>query len=620
MPDSPIFVHSADLSPDGRRVVWAAQWAEGPADRVELRLSTVGEPGFRAFGHGSRDTDPSWSPDGRRVAFVSDRAGLPQLHVLDPESGDVVRVAETAVTQGPVWSPDGRRLAWTTPPQNPPRDPNVPYRITRAVPWADGIGLLDDAHADIYAVDVETGEVRRLTDDDRLNRDPVWGPSGITYVASFPPASPHLADQVRTVTLDGRITECGPLVPDLAVARPLADGRIVHGSTAMLHPASVGDLWITGPEGSRCLTEDLGLDLHGGFHSDMPSPLGESPVVLADSTHAVARVQRGGTLEIHRFALDGPVRSAPLVTGPRTAHPIALRAGRLLHTSATAACPPDLYVTDIATLAETRVTFLAAEPVHAVEELAIHSADGTEIDGWFLRPAGATAPYPTVLMIHGGPKLAYGQSYNADAQHLTDRGYGVLMINPRGSRGYGPEFSSATSGAWGESDFPDFMSAVDHAVDKGLADADRLGVCGLSYGGYMTCWIVGHTDRFRAAVAENPATNLHSLYGTSDIGVPLVGAAMGDSVRRLAECSPLTHAHRSVTPTLLIQSEHDHRCPPEQARQFYTALTAAGCPTEMLVLPGVGHNGSISGPPAIREAQDEALVEWMDRHLGQHTC
>ncbi|MGW4031203.1 S9 family peptidase [Streptomyces sp. NPDC004838] len=619
MPESQIFAHSADLSPDGRLVAWAAQWAEGPADRVELRLSAVGEPGFRAVKHGSRDTDPAWSPDGRRLAFVSDRAGTPQLHLLDPDSGEIVRVAETAVVQGPVWSPDGRRLAWTAL-SNPPRDPAAPYRITRAVPWADGIGLVDDALTDIFTVDVETGEVQRLTDDDLLNRAPAWGPGGITYVASFPPGSPAPSDQVRTVTVDGRIIDRGPLVPDVALARPLADGRVLHGSMALLHPASGGDLWITGPEGTRSLTEGLGLDLYGFFHTDTPSPLGETPVVLGDATHAVASVHRGGTLEIHRFALDGPPRSTPLVTGARTAHPIALRAGRLLHTGATAANRPDLYVTDVDTGEETRVTFLAGEPTHTVEQLAFNSADGTAIEGWFLSAAGATAPYPTVLMIHGGPHAAYGEVYNADAHRLADHGYGVLMINPRGSRGYGPEFTDTTVGAWGESDFPDFMAAVDHAVDEGLADPDRLGVCGLSYGGYMTCWITSHTDRFRAAVAENPATNLHSLYGTSDLGVPLVTATMGSSPERLAECSPLTHAHRSTTPTLLIVADQDHRCPPEQARQYYTALTTAGCPAEMLVLPGASHDGSISGPPAIREAQDDALAEWMDRHLKERSC
>ncbi|MFI6284652.1 prolyl oligopeptidase family serine peptidase [Streptomyces sp. NPDC051018] len=619
MPESPIFVHSADLSPDGQRVAWAAQWAEGPADRVELRISTVGEPGFRAVEHGSRDTDPAWSPDGRRIAFVSDHSGTPQIHLLDADSGKVVRVAETTVVQGPVWSPDGGRLAWTAP-SHPPRDPGAPYRVTRAVPWADGIGLIDDALTDIFTVEVETGEVTRLTDDDLLNRDPVWGPGGITYVASFPPGEPPPADRVRTVTPEGRITEHGPVVADVALARPLADGRVLHGSMALLHPASDGDLRITGPGGTRSLTEGLGLDLHGCFHTDTPSPLGETPVVLADATHAVARVQRGGTLEIHRFALDGPPRSTPLVTGPRTAHPIALRAGRLLHTSATAASRPDLYVTDVGTGEETRVTFLAGEPVHTVERLDVRSADGTGIEGWFLRPAGATAPYPTVLMIHGGPHAAYGEVFNADAHRLADHGYGVLMINPRGSRGYGPEFTVATVGAWGESDFPDFMAAVDHAVGKGLADPDRLGVCGLSYGGYMTCWITGHTDRFRAAVAENPATNLHSLYGTSDLGVPLLNATMGTSAQRLAECSPLTHAHRSTTPTLLVVADQDHRCPPEQARQYYTALTTAGCPAELLILPGAGHEASVSGPPAVREAQDRALVEWMDRHLGERPC
>jgi dipeptidyl aminopeptidase/acylaminoacyl peptidase len=163
------------------------------------------------------------------------------------------------------------------------------------------------------------------------------------------------------------------------------------------------------------------------------------------------------------------------------------------------------------------------------------------------------------------------------------------------------------------------MAGVDFAIDKDWADPDRLGCCGVSGGGNLSCWIVGHTDRFKAAVPENPVTNWVSFYGTSDIGPRFAADEMGGLPHEIPEvyrrCSPITYAHRCKTPTLLIQGEHDYRCPAEQSEQFYTALKASGCTVEMLRFPAASHSGHADGKPIVRRAQNQAILDWMNRYV-----
>jgi dipeptidyl aminopeptidase/acylaminoacyl peptidase len=246
-------------------------------------------------------------------------------------------------------------------------------------------------------------------------------------------------------------------------------------------------------------------------------------------------------------------------------------------------------------------------------------SDGAQVEGWIVKPPAGKPPYPTILYIHGGPHGAFGHLFHFDTQMLAGAGYAVLLVNHRASTGYGDEFSTAIKGDWGNLDYKDLMAGVDYAIAQGLADPDRLGVCGLSGGGNLSCWIVGQTDRFRAAVPENPVTNFASMYGVSDISAWFVVEELGGPPWEIPEvyarCSPITYAHRCKTPTLLIQGEHDWRCPAEQSEQFYAVLKANGCVVEMLRLPASPHAGTIAGPPVMRRAHNEALLDWMNRYV-----
>lgn len=632
---------SAALSPDGRRVVYAVtSYDQGDdADYCHLWLQEIstGESRQLTFGK-HKDTEPQWSPDGRTVAFLSTRSGKAQIYLLPMGSGEAwpLTALPQGVTGGPVWSPDGARIAFSARPAPDQLVPDGrPYRIQRAVYRFDALGYLDRVAQAIFVVDVTGGAPRQLTADGANNMAPRWSPDGtsLLYLAAQRPdsmrsLSPHLC----VVDLHGNRRV---LVGDdfnLSAACWLPDGRriAIVGTPSERPIGSKSDLWVFDlAANGRLENRSMGLvvGVGGKFQGDLPTQIVRITPKLfvgADGKDAFVQVQAGGSVNLYAIALEGEESCRPLVTGEQACYllDMSLDGTQLLYAATDFQAPLDLYMVSTGHGQEQQLTqlnaaLLAERALPAVEHLLFAGRDGVQVEGWLLIPPTGAAPYPTVLYIHGGPHQAFGASFHGDMQMLAGAGYAVLLVNHRASTGYGDEFSTAIKGAWGDLDSTDLMAGVDAAIARGLADPDRLGVCGLSGGGNLTCWIVGQTDRFRAAVPENPVTNWLSFYGVSDIGVWFSVEQLGGHPHEIPEvyarCSPITYAHRCRTPTLLIQGEHDWRCPAEQSEQFYTVLKANGCVVEMIRLPGSSHAGAIAGTPATRRAQNEALLEWMNR-------
>jgi len=232
--------------------------------------------------------------------------------------------------------------------------------------------------------------------------------------------------------------------------------------------------------------------------------------------------------------------------------------------------------------------------------------------------ADALGPQPTVMFIHGGPFLASGYAFRFDLVMLAANGYAVLFSNFRGSFGYGLAHTRAIHGDWGTRGFPDHMGTVDEAVKRGFADANRLGVWGQSHGGFATCWIVGHTTRFKAAVAEASVTNFATTYYLCDIpeGFSSIIGGRPDEIPDVYRSrSPITYAHRCKTPTLMLHGADDLRCTLAEAEQFYRVLRDNGCTSEMVILKGCNHMGDAMGPLTARVGQNEALLDWFERYL-----
>src|SRR5690242_14290774 len=638
------FVTAADLSPDATKVVFAqtriAPGEEEDDDEVEhtdLHLLDLESNEVRRLTFSdSTNSAPAISPDGSRVVFISTRKEKPQLWLLPLDGGEPRQLTDLpqGVGSGAVWSPDGSKIAFTAGPQEEPRKPEHPYRITRTVWRFDEIGVLDDAVQDVYVLDGadHDAEPLRLTEDRFMNSEPKWSADGqsLVYVASHDPDSYELMARLRRVDLEGTVTDLTG--PDGLVAShaPLSDGRVAY-VLDFERDTPIGSrtsLYVLDPAtGARTRRgADIEGHIEGGLQPDNPgSRIGAGQLLLTeDEREAIVRVQTGGEVALVRVALDGDESHSVVAGGTRACASIAVRGSRVLFAGFGFTEPGDLYLVDLDTGEERRLTrlnedVLAELDPPTVVPLGFAGIDGVQVEGWFLQPSEAEGPLPTLLSIHGGPHGAWGAHFNFDHLMFAGAGYGVLLVNHRASTGYGDAFATAIEGDWGNLDYADLMAGVDHAIEEELADPDRLGVCGISGGGNLTGWIIGHTDRFKAACPENPVFNWFSMYGTSDVGADFSVRELGGTPYEAEEiyrrCSPITYAHHCTTPTLFLQHENDNRCPAEQTEQFFTVLRVNGVPAEMLRFPNTPHSGSIRGPIGHRRAQNDALLDWMNRYV-----
>ena len=634
------FLNGTALSPDGSSVIYFANKIDTEVDKefstIYLLDITSGETRLMTSGQ-AVDSGARWSPDGKTIAFVSDRAGKPQLYLLPVDGGEARQLTDfqRGIGGSFAWAPDGTKIAFSAKTDSEAPDlSSQPYHVDRTVYRFDAVGYLDDEVQDIYLLDIASGVSTRLTADRTNNSNLRWSPDGrtILYDATMrEDAARAMTPDLMTVDRDGEQTVVLSGWASIASASYTPDGsRIVFiGRPNDGKPIGTkSDLYVldlaSGDTESRTASLDVGVG--GRLSLDMPvAGLSNWNVMVADDGQsAYATVQRGGSSHIFRFSLAGEEAWDAITDGNSALFPLDLQGERMLYARTSLNSPPELELIDLATrkaqvLTQLNRSHLAALAMPETERLQWRSSDGVAVEGWFMKPATGEAPYPTILYIHGGPHAAYGYGFHFDFQMLAGAGYGVLFLNHRASTGYGDSFSTAIKGDWGDLDYQDLMTGVDYAISCGLADGDRLGVCGTSGGGNLSCWIIGQTDRFKAAIPQNPVTNWRSFYGTSDIGIYFGVEQMGGHPHEIPEvyerCSPITYAHRCVTPTLLVQSELDWRCPAEQSEQFYTVLKATGCIVEMLRQPGGSHGASINGAINLRRAHNDAMLDWFARYV-----
>jgi dipeptidyl aminopeptidase/acylaminoacyl peptidase len=349
-------------------------------------------------------------------------------------------------------------------------------------------------------------------------------------------------------------------------------------------------------------------------------------LVVPNNEYAFVTVQSGDRSTINRVALTGDIQLAEIVGGNRSS--VILDACQVTHSVLYWVTgfdtPSELCVArwddpcKERQLTELNSTIIAKWPKMRVEHLRFNGADDLELEGWFMARHDSEGPQPTVMFIHGGPYSAVGNVFRFDFWLLAANGFGVLFINFRGSLGYGAAFSLAIDPDWGNNGFPDHIAAVDAAVARGLADNLRLGVWGASHGGFATAWIVGHTNRFKAAVAEASLPDFSIAYYLSDLPdffAHLLGGTPIECPSGYQARSPLTYAHQCKTPTLLLHGEADIRCPIAGAESFFRALLDAGCVTELVRLKACDHLGDSVGPLSARLGQNQALLSWFKRYL-----
>ena len=652
-------LQDALLSPDGKRAVYGVSWTETDTmeDFTNLWLVDIESGVSRQLTYGKwRESGAAWSPDGKQIAFLSNRMdSKAQIFLISPDGGEATQLTtlEQGVGSGPVWSPDGiatqaggAHIAFTASPLPKEKpDPKKPYRITRTVYRFDGTGYLDPIVQDIYVINVNNpGEPKRLTDDRFNNGEPRWSPAGteILFIAMMNPDSFEFSPMLKAVDMEGKVRtiigedwgsiDSAEWTPD-GIGTTKGGAQIVFvGTPKGRKIGSKNEMWVIDTKGKnkpKSRSARLKYSFAGALRSDLPKSwraMGGALLIFSkDGESVYTTVHVAGSIHIYKVALKGKESCTPIIALPE--RPCVLMdtdEKSLLYGVSTPTLPCDLFVSDMSGGNERRLTnlnesVLAQLDLAVPERIEYRNQNKEQIEGWLMQPPAGQAQFPTILYIHGGPHSAYGNMFSFDYQMLAGAGYAVLYTNPSGSSGYGDDFATSIIANWGDLVFDDLMRGVDHAIEKGVADPDKLGCYGLSYGGYMSCWIVGHTDRFKAAIPENPVSNLISFYGTSDIGPRFLEEEMGgpltENYQRYVDQSPATYAHKSKTPTLMVQGEADFRCPAEQSEQFYTLLKAHGCVTEMIRLPDSPHGGTIGGAPIVRQYANEAMLEWFGKYV-----
>jgi dipeptidyl aminopeptidase/acylaminoacyl peptidase len=359
-------------------------------------------------------------------------------------------------------------------------------------------------------------------------------------------------------------------------------------------------------------------DLTGHLDRSSSSLAVGQPFIRWDGDTAVVGLEDSGSFGVIRVTPEGGIEE--VVSDARGVSGLDFTDGRYVFTAATPSRPAELYSYGPNEL-EDKLTSLNPTDLGVITPDHFRVAsDGVEVDVWVLMPEGEDQ-VPLLLNIHGGPASQYGHAFFDEFQVFASAGYGVVACNPRGSSGRGADFLRAVTGeGWGVVDVADIDAAVAGALERHpRLDPDRMGIMGGSYGGFLTAWVIAQQDRWKSAVVERALINWASFAGTSDIGGAFPFMYTRESYPEAWETwwrmSPLAHAHRVSTPTLVLHSENDFRCPIEQAEQYFMALLRNGTTTEMVRFPGEGHELSRSGKPRHRKERFEAILDWHDRHL-----
>lgn len=676
------FAGDVRLSPEGARLVWVETRINAEENRYEsaiymaVRLEDGSYGATRRLTFGklpggsyARDRSPTFSPDGSRLAFTSNRAGTNDIWLLDLKNGgEARRLGQKSQGASQVaWSPCGRYIAYVAreprpageaDPQSLPTGKDVTV-VTHLRYKANGVpGVVDPRPRHIYILDTETAETRQLTSGDYNDANPVFSPDGRTVAfTSCREEDRELVyiPDLWTVPFKGgnpvKLT-CGKgPVRNLAFS---PDGKwiaflghekredSVANTEVLVIPSGGGpvkNIWGHFNRSVGCgITSDARFD--GGSSGPFWSADNKYVYFIASDRgySGIYRAGLRGGVELVGGATPGNIHACPRFPAVISSLDVkSLGSAQILaFTGSTTLNPCDIYSVTLpdgacsagpASCRLQQVThvnqeFLSGLSLSKPERFTFRSKDGLELDGWMMKPASFEPgkKYPAIIEIHGGPHSSYGETFFFEFQVLASRGYGIFCCNPRGSSGYGPEFARKVVGDWGKMDYEDIMVLTDYASSLDWVDAARLGVTGGSYGGYMTNWIVGHTSRFRAAVTQRSISNMYTKYGTSDIGWygnkrGMGGRDLWDSEDFLMERSPIRYAPSVTTPLLIIHSELDYRCPMEQAEQWYVALKRLGKEVEFVRFAGENHELSRSGKPWNRVERLDHIARWFDKHL-----
>lgn len=643
------------IAPDGSVIAYVKITADKMKDnyRASIWLIQPDGSGDRQVTDGTaRDYSPRWSPDGKRLAFISTRRDKPQIFILDLEKGGEARqlTNEEKGAGNPAWSPDGQFIAFTSfVPKPDPEHEIIKALKPEKAEWAppakiftrlhyrsDGRGYLPNGFTHIFVIPAEGGESQQVTQGDYDHSAPSWSADGKSLIFSaVRTANPDwdindpeiysveiATGQIRQLT-DHRGPDRSPLVSP--------DGRFIAytGFDEHWYSYNVPKLYVMNTDGAnpRMLTAGWDHSVGGGVYTDASAPLGggEQMQWAADSSGVYFLSGDRGSTNLVFAPLEGKIRA--ITEGEHDLRAFSLAAnGIIAGVRSTITRPYDLCSF---TLENPEPRWLTAVNAHLLEKRKLYnremfwykSFDGRMIQAWLWKPAdfAPTKKYPLLLQIHGGPHAMYGEAFAHEYALQASQGYLVLFPNPRGSSGYGQEFGNIIQYHYPGDDYRDLMLAVDEVVKRGYVDESRMGVIGGSGGGVLTSWTIGHTQRFAAAVVQRPVINWHSWVGSSDIGYSAMRRWFRqppwEDAQDYIQRSPITYVGNVTTPTLVFHSEEDYRCPIDQGGQYYVALKVRNVEAKLVQMPEESHGLRSRGRPSHRIARLLHIMHWLDTHL-----
>jgi dipeptidyl aminopeptidase/acylaminoacyl peptidase len=633
-------VQELSASQDGTRIACTVRSIDREKDEYVCCIWSVdpqgGTPPRQLTRGPGQDTSPRWSPDGTQLAFVSNRGGSPQLHLLPADGGEAAPLGELPGAPSELrWAPDGRSLVLTAavpvdpdwrgerPNGRAPAQRKVQPQVAWKLPYkSDGIGYLLAREIHLFRVDLPDGALHQLTD----------GPFDV-LAFGLAPAGDRIA---FTRTRAGRFAHrsdlwvCDAQGPD---ARQLTRDFATVASPVW----SPDGAWIafsaTEKEGDAQVNLYV-LEVATG----KPRRLGDADVQVADpeSVHwaddsrslLFARQERGRH-QVVRIPVGGGAPDV-LVDGHGQFGAFAPAGETMVYSVDHPAQPSEVHACVPGGAAERQLSdfnpwWKDRTPILA-ETWRFDVPDGRggheQIEGWLLRAEGASGPLPLLDDVHGGPASYALLDFDTNVywQVLCSLGWAVLALNAVGSASYGREFCDRLMGHWGEYDLPQHLAALRQLQDEGVCDG-RIAIAGKSYGGYLSAWAIGRSHAFRAAVVMAPVGNIETHYGTSDGGYYADPYYMGSEHRfdrtLAGKLSPMTHVEKATTPTLFLQGAKDERCPKCQSEELFVSLLCAGdTPAELVLYPDADHHFLGEGQPSVREDAAQRIVDWVQQHAG----
>lgn len=637
------YASQPQVSPDGKTIVYVRHSFDVRTDRERSNLWTIDvkSGAHRPLLSGTQNySSPRWSPDGKRLAYVNAGDEGAQIYVRWMEDGQTARITDLLESpSGLAWSPDGSRIAFTMftdtdaepiavlPPAPEGAEWNArPKVIDQTFYRGDGAGYYEQGLSHLFVVSAEGGTPKQITRDDyEYNGTPSWSRDGQTLYVSSDRTEDWREGQgqseifavdvrtggVRPVT-QTPVSEYGPKLS------PKGDriAYVVRSDRKSWHVPS--EVWTSRLDGSdaRRVAADLDRSI-GGFEWD---PDGRALYMIYDDggTTKLARAPLGGGYDDLAEGLGGESLGRPY---SGASFSVAKDAGTVAFNVVSDNAPAELAMLDggdVRQLTHINDDLTGMNRFGEVRALTSTAADGTEMQSWMITPPGfdPSKKYPMILEIHGGPHANYGRRFAAELQLYAAAGYVVLYGNPRGSTGYGDDFAMGIDRKYPGPDYDDLMAAVDNAVGLGFVDPERLYVTGGSGGGVLTSWIVGKTDRFRAAVVAKPVINWTSFILLSDFGVgqwdELFGAKPWEDQASYWARSPLSIVGNVTTPTMVLTGEEDYRTPISEIEQYYGALKIQGVDSAMVRIQGAGH--SITARPSNLMAKVAYILGWFRKY------